>query len=92
MKNVKIAAAAALVFGSMNAFADTNELAMSGSVAPHCNVSGLTTFTFPALTAGASTTISGVSLRCNDGDGAELSMTSSEGGLESDDVEDFGLL
>ena len=62
---------------------------MNGVVQPVCQVNDLfASISFPSMTAGTSIS-DGVQLRCNDADGAEITMTSSEGGLESDDFEDL---
>ncbi|MGB5865219.1 MAG: hypothetical protein WBG95_13080 [Sulfitobacter sp.] len=62
---------------------------MNGVVAPVCEVSDLfASISFPSMTAGSEIN-DGLSLQCNDGDGAEVTLTSSEGGMESDDNEDL---
>jgi len=62
---------------------------MNGVVQPVCQVDDLfASISFPSMTAGTSIS-DNVRLRCNDADGAEITMISSEGGLESDDQEDL---
>lgn len=62
---------------------------MAGVVQPVCEVNDLfATIAFPSMSAGA-TINDGLSLRCNDVDGAEVTLISSEGGMESDDFEDL---
>ena len=62
---------------------------MNGVVQPVCQVNDLfASISFPSMTTGASISDS-VELECNDADGAEVTLISSEGGLESDDQEDL---
>ncbi|MEH6446100.1 MAG: hypothetical protein V7784_19575, partial [Oceanospirillaceae bacterium] len=64
------------------------ETYLGGSVPEICTVTGMgNALDFPDMNAGTAVT-SNVHLQCNDGDGAILKLTSSEGGMESDDRED----
>ena len=62
---------------------------MVGVVQPVCEVNDLfASIAFPSMAEGA-TISDGVTLKCNDADGATVTLTSSEGGMESDDNEDL---
>lgn len=83
------AAASALALVSMPASAQVGGGQMNGVVQPVCQVDDLfASISFPSMTVGATISDS-LRLRCNDADGAEVTLTSSEGGMESDDFEDF---
>ncbi|MBB4658931.1 hypothetical protein [Parvularcula dongshanensis] len=70
------------------AFAQAGGGQIRGVVQPVCAVTDLFgSIQFPALTAGASLS-DDFSVRCNDADGAKLTIRSVENGLESDDNED----
>ena len=85
MRNMLLAAVAAVAIAPA-AFANGGQIA--GVVTPECEVEDLfATQTFASITAGATIT-DGMTLVCNDADGAEV-LRSSEGGLESDDFEDL---
>ena len=85
MRNMLLAAVAAVAIAPA-AFANGGQIA--GVVTPECEVEDLfATQTFASITAGATIT-DGMTLVCNDADGAEV-VRSSEGGLESDDFEDL---
>jgi hypothetical protein len=83
MKKFTLAAIsiASLFAGSASAV----DIDLSGSIATVCSVSASTT----AITSLAGGTINGINLTCNDFDGATVSMTSSEGGLQGIDSEDL---
>lgn len=86
MRNMLLAAVAAVAIAPA-AFANGGQIA--GVVTPECEVEDLfATQTFASITAGA-TIVDGMTLVCNDADGAEVVLRSSEGGLESDDFEDL---
>ncbi|AQR60494.1 hypothetical protein BZG35_01605 [Brevundimonas sp. LM2] len=81
--------ALALVFaGAASAQQQTN---LGGSVAPVCFVNNLNpSLNFANIVTGAQVT-DAFDVRCNDVDGATMSLTSAEGHLESDDFEDQGV-
>ncbi len=83
MKKLTLAAisVASLFVGSASAV----DFDLSGNVATVCTVSSATT----AITSLAGGTISGINMSCNDFDGATVTMTSSEGGLQGIDSEDL---
>ncbi|KHT40282.1 hypothetical protein [Vibrio sinaloensis] len=68
------------------------DVQLVGYVSPVCEVSGLST---QLVDLGLVTSTQSVSIplgiQCNDIDGATVKLTSAEGGLESDDNEDFAL-
>jgi len=62
---------------------------MNGVVQPVCEVDDVfASVSFPSMNAGAEIN-DDVLLQCNDADGATVSLISSEGGMESDDLEDL---
>ena len=91
-KLIKVAAPAAVLAAtaaiSTPAFA--GNAIVQGFVSPVCEVSIFDEDLYLADSLSAGDSIStGLSFNCNDADGATVSMTSSEGGLESDDQEDL---
>lgn len=92
MKKLTICAAAITALFGTQVNAAPGDVQLVGYVSPVCEVTGLAT---QLLDFGDVTDIQTVSLnlgmQCNDVDGATVSLTSSEGGLESDDNEDFAL-
>lgn len=93
MKKLTLSAAAvAAIFGAQ-VQAAPGDVHLVGSVAPICEVTGLSTqlVDFGNVSQLQNISLSGLSMKCNDVDGATVTMTSSEGGLESDDKEDFAL-
>ena len=71
------------------AHAQTGGGQITGVVPAVCEVDDLfASISFPSMAAGQEIN-DGVTLRCNDADGAEVTLISSEGGLESDDNEDL---
>ncbi|MGB3739360.1 MAG: hypothetical protein WA948_08410 [Pontixanthobacter sp.] len=89
INKLAIAAAVPALAVSVPAAAQAGGGQMVGTVTPVCEVNDLFgTIAFDSLTAGASISDS-VNLRCNDADGATVTLISSEGGLESDDNEDL---
>ncbi|MDN3697136.1 MULTISPECIES: hypothetical protein [Vibrio] len=90
MKKLTICAVA--VSGLFAAQANAGDVQLVGFVAPVCEVSGLYT---QLLDFGQVSSIQSVStdlsIQCNDADGATVTLTSAEGGLESDDKEDYAI-
>ncbi len=90
MNKLLIAIMSTTVLASGSVFA--GEAHMGGSVIEVCEVTGLTgNLLFPSMAVGTTVTNTGIVLKCNDGDGAVISLTSSEGGMENDDVEDYNV-
>lgn len=92
MKKLTICAAAiTAIFGSQ-AHAGPGDVQLVGYVSPVCAVEGLNSqlLDFGDVTQNKTVSID-MTMKCNDVDGATVSLTSSEGGLESDDDEDFAL-
>jgi hypothetical protein len=90
MNKLLIAIASTTLLASGSVFA--GEAHMGGVITEVCTVEGLdTTLTFPSMASGTSVLDDDITLTCNDGDGAEITLTSSEGGMESDDVEDYNV-
>ncbi|WP_338362594.1 hypothetical protein [uncultured Pseudoalteromonas sp.] len=86
-KLIVISAIAAISSGSALA----ENLNVGGAVASVCEVSNIaTTHYFPALALGDTTTVD-FDLKCNDVDGATLTLTTSEGHLQNADHEDRGI-
>ncbi|MBB1406363.1 hypothetical protein J5X91_04665 [Pseudoalteromonas sp. K222D] len=87
-KLIVLSAIAALTSGAALA----ENLNVGGAVASICQASttGGSAVLFPALSVGASQTV-GVSIKCNDPDGAIVSLTTSEGHLQNADQEDKGV-
>jgi hypothetical protein len=90
MKKLILATApVALLMSAVPAHADSTQVI--GTVVEVCEVNiagaGLVDF-FNDMSAGDSRTAN-VSMQCNDADGATVTVTSTEGGLESDDQEDL---
>lgn len=70
------------------------DVQLVGYVSPVCEVTGLSTQLTDigdVSTSNQTISISGLFMKCNDADGATVTLTSAEGGLESDDKEDFAL-
>ncbi len=82
MKKYTLAAAAVatLFVGSASAV----DIDISGNIQEVCTASATTT----ALNTLSSGTVSGISFECNDRDGASISISSAEGGLQGIDSED----
>ncbi|PWE18618.1 hypothetical protein DDZ18_03165 [Marinicauda salina] len=90
MKKLLIATAAA-AFIAPAAIAQSGGAQITGVVDPVCEVSDLfANLGFASVTQGAQIN-DGFGVQCNDADGAVLTVISSEGGLESDDNEDFAV-
>lgn len=91
-KLLKIAAPAAIIAAtaaiSTPSFAGNAQL--SGFIDEVCEVEIVSPDLYLATNVVSGATIStGVDFTCNDHDGATVTLTSTEGGLESDDDEDF---
>ncbi len=70
--------------------ANAGNAVLQGFVSPICEVSIFDEDLYLADNMSAGDSIgTGIEFNCNDTDGATVSMTSSEGGLESDDQEDL---
>lgn len=93
MKKLTISATVLTALFGVQAQAAPGDVQLVGFVSPVCEVTGLSTqlFDFGDVTQLQNVSISGLGMRCNDADGATVTLTSSEGGLESDDNEDFAL-
>ncbi|MGB1236727.1 MAG: hypothetical protein ACPG4U_00875 [Pseudomonadales bacterium] len=90
MNKLLIAIASTTLLATGSVFA--GEAHMGGTITEVCKVEGLdTSLTFPSMSVGSTVVDNDVTLTCNDGDGAEITLTSSEGGMESDDVEDYNV-
>ncbi len=92
MKKLTICAAAVTAIFGSQVHAGPGDVQLVGYVSPVCEVSGLATqlLDFGDVTQEQTVSID-LDMKCNDVDGATVSLTSSEGGLESDDDEDFAL-
>lgn len=69
------------------------DVQLVGFVSPICEVTGLSTqlMDFGDVSQIQNLSVSGLNMKCNDVDGATVTLTSAEGGLESDDSEDYAL-
>ncbi|MGH1428960.1 MAG: hypothetical protein ACRBEE_13535 [Arenicella sp.] len=85
-------ASSVAAFFSTNALAADNDTHLTGEVKAVCEAKVLKDLDFgqDGITAGAMLNTP-VKIRCNDADGATVKLISSEGGLESDDNEDFSV-
>ncbi|WP_159738511.1 hypothetical protein [Vibrio atypicus] len=92
MKKLTFCAAAITAVLASPVSAAPGDVQLVGYVSPVCEVSGLATqlLDFGSVDTFQSVSI-GMSMKCNDVDGATVKLTSSEGGLESDDSEDYAL-
>lgn len=90
MKKLILAAAPVALALGMSAPAHAANTQVAGFVVEVCEVSfGSALYDF-GFSMSAGDSISGtVTLQCNDADGATVTVTSTEGGLESDDDEDL---
>lgn len=93
MKKLTMCAAAVTVVLSSQVSAAPGDVQLVGFVSPVCEVSGLFTqlLDFGSVVSSGQSVSTNIGLQCNDVDGATVTMTSAEGGLESDDDEDFAL-
>ena len=92
MKKLTFCAAAVTAVLTTPIHAAPGDVQLVGYVSPVCEVSGLST---QLVDLGLVTSTQSVSIplgiQCNDIDGATVKLTSAEGGLESDDNEDYAL-
>jgi len=91
-KLISLAAPAAIIAATaaISAPASAGNAIVQGFVSPVCEVSIFDEDLYLASNMAAGDSIgTGMEFNCNDADGATVSMTSSEGGLESDDQEDL---
>jgi len=91
MKNLtKIALVSASLFAGVSHASDTQ---LIGTVEAVCEaeVNGTLLMDFGLDPQAGDTASQNVAVRCNDGDGATVELRSAEGGLESDDNEDFSV-
>lgn len=92
MKKLTFCAAAVTAVLATPIHAAPGDVQLTGYVAPVCEVSGLNTQILDFGSVVSTQTVSAnLNIKCNDADGASVTLTSSEGGLESDDNEDFAL-
>lgn len=93
MKKLTLSAAVVAAMFGAQAQAAPGDVQLVGFVSPICEVTGLSTqlIDFGNVSQLQDVSVSGLNMKCNDVDGATVSLTSSEGGLESDDNEDFAL-
>lgn len=93
MKKLTLSAAIATAIFGVQAHAGPGDVQLVGFVTPICEVTGLSTqlIDFGDVSQIQNVSVSGLNMKCNDVDGATVTLTSSEGGLESDDDEDFAL-
>ena len=89
----KLTLCAIAVSGLFAAQANAGDVQLAGYVPAVCEVTGLNTqlLDFGSVATANQTVTYGLNIQCNDGDGATITMTSAEGGLESDDVEDYAI-
>ncbi|SON52403.1 hypothetical protein [Vibrio tapetis] len=89
----KLTICAIAVTAAFTTQANAGDVQLVGYVAPVCEVNGLYTqlLDFGQIDASTQTVTANLTLKCNDADGAVVTLTSAEGGLESDDNEDFAI-
>lgn len=93
MKKLTIYAATATAIFGAQVQAAPGDVQLVGFVSPVCEVTGLSTqlMDFGNVSQIQNLSVSGLNMKCNDVDGATVTLTSAEGGLESDDSEDYAL-
>ena len=93
MKKLTLCAAAVTALVASTSHAAPGDVQLVGYVSPVCEVSGLNTqlLDFGSVTSANQQVGINMDFQCNDIDGATVTLTSAEGGLESDDDEDFAL-
>lgn len=83
------AVAVSALFGTQ---VNAGSLHLTGFIEPVCEITDLAS---QALNFGAVTSVQtaqdDITVKCNDSDGATITLTSVEGGLESDDNEDYAI-
>ncbi len=92
MKKLTLSAIAVSALFAGNTTA--GDVQLVGYVPAVCEVTGLFTQLLDfgnVTTAGQTTSVGTVGIQCNDADGAIVTLSSAEGGLESDDAEDVSL-
>ncbi|UPR37236.1 hypothetical protein ITG09_18560 [Vibrio cyclitrophicus] len=93
MKKLTLYAATVTAIFGAQAQAAPGDVQLVGFVSPVCEVTGLSTqlMDFGNVSQIQNLSVSGLNMKCNDVDGATVTLTSAEGGLESDDSEDYAL-
>ena len=93
MRKLTLCAAAVTAFVASASHAAPGNVQLLGFVAPVCEVSGLNSqaLDFGDVTSDHKQVNINMHMKCNDVDGATVTLISAEGGLESDDDEDFAL-
>ena len=93
MKKLTMCAVAATVVLSCQANAAPGNVQLVGAVLPVCEVTGMNSqlLDFGLVDVAHKTVSANIKMKCNDSDGATVTLTSAEGGLESDDKEDHAL-
>ncbi|WP_018982194.1 hypothetical protein [Salinimonas chungwhensis] len=93
MRKLTLCAAAVTALVASASHAGPGDVQLVGYVSPVCEVSGLNTqlLDFGDVTSSHQSVNIGMHFKCNDVDGATVTLISAEGGLESDDDEDFAL-
>lgn len=93
MKKLSLCPAAVTAIFASQANAGPGDVQLVGFVSPTCEVQGLATqlLDFGNVTNPGQNVSIGMFFLCNDVDGATVTLTSAEGGLESDDAEDVAL-
>ncbi|UGA56562.1 hypothetical protein [Vibrio sp. VB16] len=91
MKKLTLCAISVSALFAVNA--NAGDVQLVGFVAPVCEVTGMNSqlVDFGMVDAGFQTINVPLGIQCNDADGATVTLISAEGGLESDDQEDFAL-
>lgn len=87
MKMISTSLVAVALFAPVAFAAGPSSTQVNGFVSGVCEINGLSPLSFSTLVSGATTPTQNLTLKCNDADGAEVTLTSTEGGLESDDVQ-----
>ncbi len=93
MKKLTLYAATVTALFGAQVQAAPGDVKLIGSVAPICELTGISTqhMDFGDVSTQQTVTIDQLQMKCNDIDGATVTLTSAEGGLESDDNEDYAL-
>ncbi|CAK1841285.1 hypothetical protein [Vibrio crassostreae] len=93
MKKLTLYAATVTAILGAQVQAAPGDVQLVGFVSPVCEVTGLSTqlMDFGNVSQIQNLSVSGLNMKCNDVDGATVTLTSAEGGLESDDSEDYAL-
>lgn len=92
LSKLVIASSVAAALFSTNAISADNDTQLVGQIAAVCEAKVMgNLLNFGQGIAAGSTANTDVSVQCNDADGATVKLITSEGGLESDDNEDFSV-